>query len=193
MENLKQQNCIYVSNHYEGVDFSIIMQQLSFPGFNATYTISKSDLALPHKFGVVADALNNTFMNSLNLIPYKRGNKESGINVLQQVEEKFNNNKHINLLVFPEGESRKYGIPSSFKPGIFKFAEQHNIPIIPITIYYKPFIGSNRGDARNLSLWLNNDVQVFIHEKISPQDYKIMLEQSFNTISSTRSKMDEMS
>lgn len=194
VENLKQQNCIYICNHYDGVDFPLIIQLLSYPGFNATYTISKSDLAIPHKFGKIASIVNTSFMNALNLIPYYRGDKQSGINVLQQVEDKFNKNKHINLLLFPEGEARKYGISVNFKPGIFKFAEQHNIPIIPITIYYKPFIGENKGDpTNNIFLWLNNDVKVFIHEKILPQDYKLMLEQSFDVISSTHSKMSEMS
>ena len=193
IENLAQQNCIYICNHYDGIDFSLIIELITCPGFNATYTISKSDLALPHKYGNLADIINNSFMNTLNLIPYHRGNKESGINVLQQVEDKFKNNKHINLLVFPEGEARKYGISVNFKPGIFKFAEQHKIPIIPITIYYKPFIGENKGGSANIFLWLNNEVQVFIHDKIVPQDYNIMLKQSFDVISSTHSKMSEMS
>ena len=157
IENLKQQNCIYICNHYDGVDFSIIIQLLTCPGFNTTYTISKSDLVIPHKYGKIAD------------------------------------NKHINLLLFPEGEARKYGISVNFKPGIFKFAEKHNIPIIPITIYYKPFIGENKGGSTNIFLWLNNEVQVFVHDKIVPQDYNIMLKQSFDLISSTHNKMSEMS
>ena len=193
IENLKQQNCIYICNHYDGVDFSIIIQLLTCPGFNTTYTISKSDLVIPHKYGKIADIINTYCMNVLNLIPYYRGNKESGINVLQNVEDKFNKNKHINLLLFPEGEARKYGISVNFKPGIFKFAEKHNIPIIPITIYYKPFIGENKGGSTNIFLWLNNEVQVFVHDKIVPQDYNIMLKQSFDLISSTHNKMSEMS
>ena len=193
IENLKQQNCIYVCNHYHGLDFPLLIQLITSPGFNATYTISKSDLVLPHKYGKIADIINTSFMNVLNLITYYRVNKESGINVLQKVEEKFNKNKHINLLLFPEGERRRYGISINFKPGIFKFAEQHNIPIIPITIYYNPFIGSNEEDPLNLFLWMNNDAQVFIHDKILPQDYNIMLKQSFDLISSTHSKMSEMS
>jgi len=192
LENIKQQNCIYICNHYDGLDFSLIVELITCPGFNTTYTISKSDLVLPLKYGKFADIINTSFMNASNLIPYNKGNKESGINVLQNVKDKFNTNKHINILLFPEGESRKNGISVKFKPGIFKFAEQHNIPIIPITIYYKSFIGVNKGEFPKLLSWFNNEVKVFIHDKILPQDYNIMLKQSFDLISSTHSKIREM-
>lgn len=182
INNIKNQQFIFVSNHYDGVDFPVLYEALSNPYNKYLKTIAKSDLAVPHSFGLLGKIINNMFLKSLNLIPYERGNKESGKNVLNNVKVYLNENKNTNLLVFPEGESKVGGEITSFKPGIFKFAAEHQICIVPITIFYSHFKGTNKGDKRPFDKWFGNKVYIKIHDIIRPSSYDSMLSKAFNSI-----------
>jgi 1-acyl-sn-glycerol-3-phosphate acyltransferase len=171
---------IFVANHYDGLDFSVLYEVLNNHCGKGLKTIAKSDLIVPHSLGIISNIINNIFLKAYNLIPYYRGNKESGKEVLKCVYK--NINKNINLLVFPEGETREGGEIKNFRNGIFIFAEENNIPIVPITIYYSTFRGSNRDTPSELWHWYGNKVYVTIHPKINPGLFEDMKTQAFDII-----------
>jgi len=63
-------------------------------------------------------------------------------------------------------------------------AEQCNKHIVPITLKYRNFDGKNKGEACVVQDWMDIEVDVFIHDKVSPKNYEKMLEETFEKITS---------
>lgn len=179
-------NYIFMSNHYEGIDHYVLYPLITTPFSNGCYVIAKDDL-LGRQYPInaltsVMDFIIKRFYESGNLIPYARGDKNSGELVKNKCINILNNNKK--LLVFPEGRSWRKGACHEFKPGMFKLASMCNKNIVPITLKYRNFDGKNKGEKCILQDWMDIEVDVFIHDKVLPKNEVEMLEETFQKISS---------
>ena len=184
-KQLLKNNHIYMANHYEGVDYLVLYSLITQPLSRPCYVIGKDDL-LGRQYplqplSTIIDFLIKQFYESGYIIPYTRGNKESGQRVRNQVLNLIKNN---NVLIFPEGRSWRKGACHEFKPGMFEVAEQSNKSIVPITLKYRNFDGKNKGEKCVLNDWMNLVVDVFVHDEVQPKAYNLMLEETFEKISS---------
>ena len=86
---IPEDHIIYVSNHYAGIDFAIF--KFIFSKYRRTlYTVADNNSV--DIGGYVTFLFNNIkkhFYNSLNIISYKMGNKESGSDVKSTILELF--------------------------------------------------------------------------------------------------------
>jgi 1-acyl-sn-glycerol-3-phosphate acyltransferase len=174
-------NTIIMSNHYEGLDFITLMSLFTDSNKNI-YTIAKSDMINNGNYFI--NTLIHYFYKSFNFISYTRGCKESGEIVKNKVREILKYKKNTNILVFPEGRSRRAGQCLEFKPGIFKVAQENNVNILPITLKYTTFDGKNKGEKCILKDWLNHKCHIYIHELVKVDDSEKMLKETFDKISS---------
>jgi 1-acyl-sn-glycerol-3-phosphate acyltransferase len=185
--NLTKEKCILMCNHINPIDFAVIKHVVN----NYTkqqkniYTIVKHNL-----FGDKTDKnmlsnmlgyMKKDLYNKLQFIPYERGNKNSG-NIIKKKILKIIDKKNT-ILLFPDGETRKDGIPQDFKPGSFKICASNKIKILPITLKYKENIGINRKDPVNINNWFNVNANIYIHPLIYDDDWDVLRTKVFNTIS----------
>jgi 1-acyl-sn-glycerol-3-phosphate acyltransferase len=181
---IPEDHIIYVSNHYAGIDFVIFKFILS-KYRRILYTVT-DDNAL-NIGGFVTFLFNNIkkhFYNSLNLISYKKGNKESGSNVKSIILELFKN-EDCNIMICPSGSVRTIDniLPLPFKPGIFKLAAENNIKIRPITLkYYKPFLHQVNKNTDYIKEWFNLTVDVYIHDIQQNNDWEKLREDCYNLV-----------
>ena len=178
----KTNKVIIMANHINGLDYGIIHSIIN--SNKKIYAVAKHNA-----FGDKTDAniisnilglfKNNTY-KFFKLIPYVRGNKDSGNEVKQNMLEVINNGDTV--LLFPEGETTRSGIPVSFKPGSFKLCAENNISILPITIKYDKKIGVNRTDPIDINKWHNVTATAIVHPMIINTDPDQLQEQVFQTI-----------
>jgi len=178
---LQDANMLILSNHYEGMDFIVIK--------NSIHCSKKLFAVCKHNvFGDVNDKnklfdflsfFKNSIYASNNFIPYIRGKKEDGEAVKNIILEKI---KKDNILVFPEGTSYKNGAPKEFKNGIFHLASDNNFTILPITLIYGSEFGAGRGEPTDLYDWFNLECEVYVHEKITGNNWLQLKENTFNAI-----------
>jgi len=184
-KNLLKNNNIYMANHYEGIDFIVLYSIITQPLSSPCYAIGKDDVMgkqYPvYSIASIKDIVIKLVYNNSYIIPYTRGDKESGKRAKKRSIEIIKNNK---LLVFPEGRSWRKGLSHDFKPGMFEVAQNHNICIVPITLKYRDFDGKNKGEKCVLQDWMNITGDVFIHDEVQHKDYKLMLKETFEKITS---------
>jgi 1-acyl-sn-glycerol-3-phosphate acyltransferase len=94
--------------------------------------------------------------------------------------EKISNNHSV--LIFPEGETTRTGIPQNFRPGSFKLCADNNIYILPVTLKYDKNIGVNRTEPININNWHNTTATIIFHPLIYNKDADILMQQVFNKI-----------
>lgn len=167
---LNTNNLLIMCNHTDGLNDGSIIYNLYYNNNkeNILYTIVKSNIVGDSNdnsiLSNILSYIKTSILKSLHFISYTRGNKENGLVVKNIVADYIKNNK--NILVFPEGTTRKNGIPKEFKHGIFQLAIEHNMNILPITIKYDKDIGTEREEPLNMSLIFNNNADVYIHDII---------------------------
>ena len=61
-----------------------------------------------------------------------RGDKKSGIQALQECRDRLD--KHVSVMIFPEGTRSKTGALQEFKTGAFRVAVQAGVPVLPIAV-----------------------------------------------------------
>jgi 1-acyl-sn-glycerol-3-phosphate acyltransferase len=192
VENFQNNKLLVMSNHYEGLIDGPIIHGLyhKHNSIEALYTIAKSDILGNSKDDrsllQLLFFIKTAIMNSLYFISYKRGDKEDGNNVKNLIVDHTNNGK--NILVFPEGTTRRDGVPREFKTGIFKLAIENKMRILPITLKYNKDIGTEKGEPTNFSSIFNNEVDVYIHDLIDENDecyndYLAVKQKTFDMIS----------
>ena len=167
---------LILSNHYSGLDFIVfsnVMHNYNKVG-STLYTVAKADLVGDDTDKNILSSFffifKNQFYNSLNLLPYKRGDKEDGKNVKNVIVNKLNNNS--NILLFPEGTTRTDGVPKDFKIGIFQTAIENNLEILPVTLKYNKNIGLERNDPVILFNWFDVNLDIYLHNKIDNMTYE---------------------
>jgi 1-acyl-sn-glycerol-3-phosphate acyltransferase len=181
---IPEEHIIYASNHYAGIDFAIF--KFIFSKYRRTlYTVADNNLV--NIGGYITFLFNNIkkhFYNSLNIISYKMGNKESGSDVKSTILELFKN-EDCNIMIFPSGSVRTIDniLPLPFKPGIFKLAAENNIKIRPITLKYnKPFLHQVHTNTNSIKEWFNLTVDVYIHDIQQNNDWEKLREDCYNLV-----------
>jgi len=192
---LNDSNMLIMSNHYEGLDGLIFLSIMNKPS-NNLYSVVKSDLVGneldKNAISYILSFIKKAFMESSNLISYKRGDKQSGEDVKDAIIEKITRNKS-NVLVFPDGTTHKHGIAKDFKNGIFHLASDENIEILPITLVYdRDDFGSERGESVNFLSWMNITCNVHVHEKIKGKNWEELKQKTFDAINDCHIKNSHM-
>lgn len=186
LKNYKNLKLIIMSNHMNGIDYPIIVNTINYYTNNhkKIYTIVKHDLlGSKDDNNVVSNILSlfkNNIFNKLNFLSYKRGNKNSGEKIKKQILNTINNGH--NILLFPEGECSRSGIPVSFKPGSFKLCSENNIWILPITLKFDKNIGVNRNDSVDINKWFNITATIYIHKPIYHKNWEVLKNDVFHKI-----------
>ena len=161
-------NMLVMANHYEGFNDANVLYNLyrKHNSINNMHAIVKADFIgnSDEKLYKIFNFLNEAVLDSLGLIPYKRGDKKDGAVVKNKIKECLVND--TNVLIFPEGTTHRNGIPVEFKQGIFDLAVEKKMNILPITIKYNRDIGSEKGDPLNTAMLFDNEVDIYIHDFI---------------------------
>lgn len=169
---LNSDTMLIMGNHYDGFDFFTLFDLYHRHNHKQLlYVIVKSDIVECKDNNNILSELfyliNNAFLNSSHFIPYKRGDRQDGKIVKEIILDNLYNNK--NILIFPEGTTRTNGIPKDFKHGIFQLTIENKVNILPITLKYKGNVGVERGEPIILFNWFDNEVDIFIHDLITPE------------------------
>ena len=178
---IPEENVIYICNHVSGVDFCVLKYVLS-KYRRPLYTVINEDLVnIKGYIKFFLYNIKNVLYNSLNFIPYKLGNKESGSNVNSIVLKLFEQ-EECNLLIFPGGDvSNNEVLP--FKSGIFRLAAENNIKIRPISLKYnRQLLSQSISDDFSLEKWFNLTADVYIHDIQTNSDWEKLREDCYNLI-----------
>jgi 1-acyl-sn-glycerol-3-phosphate acyltransferase len=187
-EHLKEGYQLVLSNHYNGFDGFVL-----YKVFAEALLQKETELFFVAKHNFVGDSgdknsffyllryLKGYLEQRLHIIPYVRGDKESGAEVKDTIESSvFENN---NVCVFPEGKTTIDGKPQCFKKGIFHLAYEKQMNVLPITLVYKRNIGGDMTTDLSLYEWFDNRVDIYIHEQIRESDSpEELLEKTFSVI-----------
>lgn len=182
----KKLNLIIMSNHINGIDYAIIVHTINHytNQHKKIYTIVKHDLlgskSDKNMISNILSVFKNNIYNKLNFLSYERGNKNSGEKIKKEIVKTIKNN--CNVLLFPEGECSRSGIPQNFKPGCFKLCSENNIWILPITLKFNKDIGVNRNDSVDINKWFDITATIYIHKPIFNKNWEILLNGVFNQI-----------
>ena len=167
-------NLLIMSNHYHGVLDINIIHNLYYKSnsIETLHTVVTANLltdpTAKSKILHLLSCIQNTLMSSWYLIPYKIGDKEDGKKTRNRIVYSLKNEK--NVLVFPEGNMHKDGIPKEFKKGTFELAVENKLRILPITIKYAKDIGKEKDDPIKLLNIFDNVVDIYIHDLIDEND-----------------------
>jgi 1-acyl-sn-glycerol-3-phosphate acyltransferase len=166
---------LYICNHQSYID-SLIIKYIK-PEIK---TIAKSDTA--DDFSIMKKFA-TTILNNWGVIPYKRGDKESGQNVRNLIKESVQSGESI--LIYPEGSSYVFDCLNKFYPGSFEVAYDNNLTIQPITIKYKTDIAwglkhelskkhhhEMLANAEHCQTFDINDVDVTFHKPIESSKFE---------------------
>ncbi len=191
--DLNNNNLLIMSNHYDGILDANILFNIYYKNNdnNTLCSIVKSNIMTDKENTQLIIRLmsyiKNGFINSFNLIPYKRGDKEDGQHVKNIILDSLHGNK--NILIFPEGTTRTNGIPKDFKIGIFQLAVENKLRILPITLKFEKDIGSEIGEPIKLLNMFDNVLDVYIHDLIDEtdecykkNDFLALKQKTFNVI-----------
>lgn len=168
----KNRKYIIMSNHHTGLDYFIL--NYVFPN---SFTIVKSDIISQRAKKNISLKLiqyvKYLFFKIGMLITYIRNDKASGTETKKNIIKTL---EFANILIFPEGTSTRRGIPKEFKKGIFYLAYEHNISIIPCSLKYSKEIGIIPNGKLDLKEWVDNEINLKVHNTIDPNNFKDPLE-----------------
>jgi 1-acyl-sn-glycerol-3-phosphate acyltransferase len=168
---INNSNLLLMANHYDGFSDANVLYNLhrKHNSINNMHTIVKADfLGNPdEKIYKIFNFLNGAILDSLGLIPYKRGDKNDGALVKNKIKESLVEGK--NILIYPEGVAHRNGIPVAFKQGIFDLAVEKKLNILPITLKYNRDIGAEKSEPPNTAMLLDNEVDIYIHDFIDSE------------------------
>lgn len=169
-ENKNGRGCVIMTNHYcGGLDVCLIER------FIECYIIVKNDICgeiVNEEDDGIQNFLKRNFFDKCLLIPYKRGNKESGFEVKRIIERETQKGK--NVLIFPEGTSQRcWNKPLPFRKGIFDLCFEKQIPIFSISLNYSKDIGAGKKDTTHFPtiFGLSPHVKMFCNGIFYPQHY----------------------
>ena len=106
----------------------------------------------------------------------------------ETIADYLQNNK--NVLIYPEGTTRKNGVPKDFKHGIFQLAVEKKASILPITLKFARDCGTEKGEPANFYDLFDNEVDVYLHDLIDSEtddcyktnDFMSLKEKTFQRI-----------
>jgi 1-acyl-sn-glycerol-3-phosphate acyltransferase len=142
---------IFLSNHQSSLDIGILIGWNSYTSF-----LSKSSLFKIPLFGWA--------MKLAKCLPVYRGQRDKNMNIGIKLQK--NLELGYNYSIFPEGTRSSDGSLLPFKRGIFNILFDNNLPCLPITI-----VNANRVLRKNAIFYKPNQLDLYIHEQIHPQDF----------------------
>ncbi len=156
---------IYVCNHISYLDIPLMMNILPEAHF-----VSKKEVAHWPLIGRVARRIDTVFV--------QRENKHSRALVKESLSYALHT-QGKKIIVFPSGTT-KIVKSERWRKGVFELAHQHNIPIVPLRIDYKPlrvaaYIDDDNFIAHLFALVRKGNIEVNI-EFSSPVEIKNPLE-----------------
>ena len=172
--NFSNNNLLIMSNHSHGVLDANIIYNLYYKNnsIETLHTIVQSnflrDPAHKSKLLDLLGFLQDKLLSCWYFIPYKIGDKADGQKTRNIIVDALKDGK--NILVFPEGNIHKDGIPKEFKKGTFELAVENKLRILPITIKYAKDIGMEKNEPVNLFNIFDNVVDIYIHDIIDEND-----------------------
>ncbi|MFC2093285.1 lysophospholipid acyltransferase family protein [Bacteroidota bacterium] len=161
----KKENYIFISNHQSYFDIPVLMQAVP----NNLRFIYRSSLTRIPIFG--------WGMYLSGYIPINRENPREAIKSLRKASEKIK--KGISVVVFPEGTRSSDGELGVFKRGMFVFAEEANVKLVPTSI-----TGSNNILPRNKFNISSGKVNVVFNKPIEYSKDKNFVNEIKETIKS---------
>ena len=161
----KKENYIFISNHQSYFDIPVLMQAVP----NNLRFIYRSSLTRIPIFG--------WGMYLSGYIPINRENPREAIKSLRKASEKIK--KGISVVVFPEGTRSSDGELGVFKRGMFVFAEEANVKLVPTSI-----TGSNNILPRNKFNICSGIVNVVFSKPIEYRKDKYFVNEIKETIKS---------
>jgi hypothetical protein len=167
----QRQNLVVMSNHYDGVlDANLVyyLNNQSTAG-RTLWTVVKANIlcdADDTQFLLkLLAGLKTAFIRSNYFIPYVRGDKADGVKVKATLLACLHQGlTGGNVLIFPEGTTRKNGVPRDLKNGIFQLAAEQGLNILPVQLKFEKDIGTERGEGLKPMNLFNNVVDVYIHD-----------------------------
>ncbi len=142
---------LFVSNHQSYFDILI-----------AIYALRK------FPFGYIAKESTNkipffkSWLEDVKCLFIKRENAKEALKLVKEAGELFK--KGYSMYIFPEGTRGDSEEITEFKPGAFKFATKHKVPIIPITLIGTRKLYEEKG------CFDKQDTKIIIHKPIETKD-----------------------
>ncbi|OQM34167.1 1-acylglycerol-3-phosphate O-acyltransferase [bacterium endosymbiont of Pedicinus badii] len=144
--------CIYIANHQNNYDMFTVSNAIP----KNTITVGKKSILFIPFFGILYWITGNLLIDRKNFF--------NSFNVIERIVEKVN--KHICVLIFPEG-TRSYSKKLlKFKKGAFYSAISAKVPIVPIC-------SSSTYKQVDLNRFSNGKVIIEILNPIDTKNYKI--------------------
>ena len=120
VENIPQENCLFVGNHQGILDIPALMM-----GANRTVGfIAKKELLKTPVMG--------RWIRLCHSVGIDREDPRDAVRVIKEGVE--NLNKGYSLGIYPEGTRAKDGILKDFKAGSLKLAIRAKVPVVPVTV-----------------------------------------------------------
>lgn len=176
----QRQNLVVMSNHYDGVLDANLVYYLNNRATlgRPLWTVVKANILCDaddtHPMVKLLAGLKTAFIRSNYFIPYVRGDKADGAVVKDTLLACLRRDgigrtgrtgrTGGNVLIFPEGTTRKNGVPRDLKNGIFQLAAEQGLNILPVRLKFEKDIGTERGEGLKPLNFFNNVVDVYIHD-----------------------------
>lgn len=119
-ENLPNSTAVYVANHRSYIEPVVAL------GYAHAVIVAKAEIARWPLIGQGAGMAGVIFV--------KRSDKESRNAALDTMDELVR--RDFSLLVFPEGTTTKVPEFLPFRPGSFRLAAEHHLPVVPIAFEF---------------------------------------------------------
>jgi 1-acyl-sn-glycerol-3-phosphate acyltransferase len=145
---------VFIANHQSQLDIYAIY---GFLGRDIKWVIKQELRSVPI-LGLVCESMGHIFVD--------RSNTETALQSINDARERITDG--VSIVFFPEGTRSRDGKLLPFKKGAFRFAQQMQLPIVPITI-----ANTNNllpSGTTNLAAGL---ATVIIHEPIATADVDI--------------------
>ncbi len=147
IENIPDENVLFVSNHQSNLDFLLLLAKINKPiGFVAKIELEKIPLL-------------RDWMRAINCVFIDRNDMRQQVKTIVEGIKLLKEGK--SLVIFPEGTRSKNGNIMDFKAGSFKLATKSKVPIVPLTIdgTFKSFEGND-------NKLISNDFYLYIHKPV---------------------------
>ena len=151
VENIPDENVVFISNHQGDFDIAIFMALIpKQKGFVAKMELKKVPML-------------RTWMEFIGCIFMDRKDLRQSLNSINEAINLVKNGH--SMVIFPEGTRSKGDKMGNFKAGSFKLATKTNVPIVPVTMD-----GSYKIKEQNGGFIKPATVNVYIHPPIYTKD-----------------------
>lgn len=161
IDNIPEQNVLYVANHGGNIDIPLLLGYLpKLKGFVAKIELEKAPII-------------STWMKRLGCLFLDRSSIRQSMDMILKGIEMLKNGK--TLVIFPEGTRSKGTQLGEFKKGSLQLAVKSGVPIVPVTIEgsYKSFEEYKRIRAANIKITVHKPIYI---DNLTPEEKKNLAE-----------------